>query len=113
MTKIALAQTFERAMANDGNPIVPPTTPWPQVAAYVVPAEAEALPVPGAYNFKYSRVFQLGGAITKSTSSAANRSTDKDKPKVTAKRPRAPMQIQPFGGLFGSWPTAASNPATN
>jgi peptidoglycan-N-acetylglucosamine deacetylase len=109
VTKIALAQTFERAVANDGNPIVPPTTPWPQVAAYVVPAEAEALPVPGAYNFKYSRVFQLGGATAKSTTSA-NRSTDKDKdkdkPKVTAKRPRAPMQIQPFGGLFGSWPTS-------
>ena len=95
VTKIAMAQTLERKVMNDGNATVPPVTPWPRPMAYAIPAEAQVLPVPAAHNFKYSRVFRLGAP---------------DKPKVAAKKPPAPaskpMQIQPFGGLFGSWPAS-------
>ena len=90
-----MAQTFERKVMNDGNATVPQVTPWPRPVAYAVPAAAEVLPVPAVHNFKYSRVFRLGAP---------------DKPKVVAKKPQAPaskpMQIQPYGGLFGSWPAS-------
>jgi hypothetical protein len=51
------------------------------------------LPVPGAHNFKYSRVFRLGPP---------------DKPKVAAKKPAAakPAAAQPSNGLFGPAPAA-------
>src|SRR5262249_29159874 len=55
--KVAMAQTFERQTAQDTRP---PAVPWPSAAAYAVSPEAEALPVPAAYNFNYSRPFQLG-----------------------------------------------------
>jgi len=93
VTKVAMAQTFERKIASDGAAPLPPVALWPRPVAYAVPAEAHVLPVPGAYNFKYSRVFRLGPP---------------EKPKVVAKRPAAarPAAAQPSGGLFGPAPTA-------
>ena len=93
VTKVAMAQTFERKIASDGAAPLPPVALWPRPVAYAVPAEAHVLPVPGAYNFKYSRVFRLGPP---------------EKPKVAAKRPAAarPAAAHPSGGLFGPAPTA-------
>jgi peptidoglycan-N-acetylglucosamine deacetylase len=90
--KVALAQTFERQVVSDGGAALPL---WPRPVAYSVPADAHVLPVPGAHNFKYSRVFRLGPP---------------DKPKVAAKKPAAaaakPAAAQPFNGLFGPAQTA-------
>ena len=60
VTKVAMAQTFERKVVSDGGATVPQLPPWPRPVAYSVPADAHVLPVPGAHNFKYSRVFRLG-----------------------------------------------------
>lgn len=95
--KVAMAQTFERKVISDGSPMLPEVPPWPRPMAYSVPADAHVLPVPGAHNFKYSRVFRLGPP---------------DKPKVAVKRPAAnakPAAAQPFNGLFG--PAPAARPA--
>jgi peptidoglycan-N-acetylglucosamine deacetylase len=58
VTKVALAQTFEREVAHDAT--AAPATPWPDAMHYSVPAEATVLPVPARYNFRYSRPFRLG-----------------------------------------------------
>jgi peptidoglycan-N-acetylglucosamine deacetylase len=84
--RVALAQTFERQVVRDGEPLLPAVTPWPQPAAYSVPPEAQVLPVAGAYNFRYSRPFRLGSP---------------DKPKVAAKKPwPRPKDVQGTRGLF-------------
>ncbi|HET9585690.1 MAG TPA: hypothetical protein VFP38_16780, partial [Bradyrhizobium sp.] len=95
VTKVAMAQTFERKVVSDGSATVPQLPPWPRPVAYSVPADAHVLPVPGAHNFKYSRVFRLGPP---------------DKPKVAAKKPAAakPAAAQPSNGLFG--PAPATRP---
>jgi peptidoglycan-N-acetylglucosamine deacetylase len=85
--KVALAQTFERKVVSDGGAPLPL---WPVAVAYSVPADAHVLPVPGAHNFKYSRVFRLGPP---------------EKPKVAAKKTAAaaakPAAAAPFNDLFG------------
>jgi len=93
VTKVAMAQTFERKVVSDGSATVPQLPPWPRAVAYSVPADAHVLPVPGAHNFKYSRVFRMGPP---------------DKPKVAAKKPAAakPAAAQPSNGLFGPAPAA-------
>jgi peptidoglycan-N-acetylglucosamine deacetylase len=58
--RVALAQTFERQVVRDGEPLLPPATAWPRPLAAAMPADAEVLPVPAAYNFKYSRPFHVG-----------------------------------------------------
>ena len=55
VVKIALEQTFERQL------IEPPPPSWPQPGIYRGP-EANVLPVPAAYNFRYLRPFRLGPA---------------------------------------------------
>jgi peptidoglycan/xylan/chitin deacetylase (PgdA/CDA1 family) len=58
MMTIALAQTLERHIAHPG---ARPSSPaWPHAQAHRAPAETPMLPVPAAYNFSYSRPFQLG-----------------------------------------------------
>ncbi|HEY7665622.1 MAG TPA: polysaccharide deacetylase family protein [Xanthobacteraceae bacterium] len=93
--KVALAQTFERQAASDGEAARPAITPWPGAASYAVPVEGQILPVPAAYNFKYSRPFHLGP-------------TEKpiEKHRVAARRPsRARSTAQhPFGWFFGAPP---------
>jgi peptidoglycan-N-acetylglucosamine deacetylase len=87
--KVAMAQTFERQTVQETQP---PATPWPSAAAYAVSPEAEVLPVPAAYNFKYSRPFQLG---------------HREKPTVVrTKKPTTVASRQsPFAsGFFGAWP---------
>jgi len=91
VTKVAMAQTFERQ--SDASPV------WPASVAYAVPANAEVLPIPAAHNFRYSRVFRLG------------RAEEKAKPKPEAKRPvrtaRSRDSAAASGGWFGAWPAPA------
>ncbi len=90
VTKVAMAQTFERQ--SDAAPV------WPAAVAYAVPVDAEVLPIPGAHNFRYSRVFRLGSA-------------EKANPKPAAKKPvrtaRARDSAPASGGWFGAWPAPA------
>ena len=90
VTKVAMAQTFERQ--SDAAPV------WPASVAYAVPVDAEVLPIPGAHNFRYSRVFRLGSA-------------EKANPKPAAKKPvrtaRARDSAPASGGWFGAWPAPA------
>ncbi len=91
VTKVAMAQTFERQ--NDAAPV------WPAAVAYAVPVDAEVLPIPGAHNFRYSRVFRLGSAEEKANPKPAGK-----KPVRTARaRDSAPAS----GGWFGAWPAPA------
>src|SRR5215831_17677374 len=81
VTKVAMAQTFDRQ---------PPM--WPTPVAYAVPSDVEVLPIPGAHNFRYSRVFRMGSA------------EEKAKPKPAAKRPvHTARAREPAsgGGWFG------------
>jgi peptidoglycan/xylan/chitin deacetylase (PgdA/CDA1 family) len=91
VTKVAMAQTFDRQ--SDAAPV------WPASVAYTVPTDAEVLPIPGAHNFRYSRVFRLGSA------------EEKAKPKPAAKRAvhtaRARDAAPAYGGWFGAWPAPA------
>ena len=88
--KVAMAQTFEQQAG--AAPV------WPAAVAHAVPSDAEVLPIPGAHNFRYSRVFRLG---------------DSEKPKLVPKKPavRAARAREPaHGGWFGPWaaPTRSS-----
>src|SRR5262249_30928110 len=91
VTKVAMAQTFDRQ--SDAAPV------WPASVAYTVPTDAEVLPIPGAHNFRYSRVFRLGSA------------EEKAKPNPVAKRAvhtaRARDAAPAYGGWFGAWPAPA------
>src|SRR5215468_9628385 len=92
VTKVAMAQTFDRQ--SDAPPM------WPTPVAYAVPSDVEVLPIPGAHNFRYSRVFRLGSA------------EEKAKPKPAAKRPvHTARAREPAsgGGWFGAWPAPARN----
>jgi len=91
VTRIAMAQTFERRVAHDGAPLLPVTV-WPRAVAYSVPHSAALLPVPGAQNFSYSRPFHLGAP---------------EKPKFASRRHPAATSGKPkeaAGGPFGLWP---------
>jgi peptidoglycan/xylan/chitin deacetylase (PgdA/CDA1 family) len=90
--KIALAQTLER-QAGD-----PPPPAWPQPTASAMPEHANALPVPAAYNFRYSRPFRLGPAERPRV--AANKLVAKKHAITTHAKPRN----QGWGGLFGAQP---------
>jgi hypothetical protein len=91
VTKVAMAQTFERQ--SDAPPM------WPTPVAYAAPADAEVLPIPAAHNFRYSRVFRMGSA------------GEKAKPKAEAKKSvrtaRARDSAAASGGWFGVWPAPA------
>jgi hypothetical protein len=91
VTKVAMAQSFEQQ--SDAGPV------WPAAVAHAVPADAEVLPIPGAHNFRYSRVFRLGSA------------EEKAKLKPAAKKPvrtaRARDAAPASGGWFGAWPAPA------
>jgi hypothetical protein len=93
VTKVAMAQTFERQ--SDAAPV------WPAAVASAVPADTEVLPIPGAHNFRYSRVFRLGSA------------EERAKPKPAAKKPvrtaRARDSAPASGGWFGAWPAPAKS----
>ena len=60
VVKVAVAPNSDRPSTRVGDVPVPL---WPRRASYSVPtAEAHVLPVPGAHNFRYSRVFRLPNA---------------------------------------------------
>ena len=87
--KVAMAQTFDRQVAA--------APAWPDPADYAVPSEAHVLPIAGAHNFRYVRVFRLG---------------EPEKPKVAAKKPparaRTPRAREPaYGGWRGAWPASS------
>jgi peptidoglycan/xylan/chitin deacetylase (PgdA/CDA1 family) len=90
--KVALADTFERRVIRDSDTPLLPVATWPHPVAYAVPAGSNILPVPGAYNFKYSRSLRLG---------------KDDKPKVASKKPAAgakPRDTSSTGTPFGTPP---------
>ena len=111
MIKVALAQTFERHIVRDGDPLLPPVTAWPRPVAYATPADAQVLPVPAAYNFKYSHPFRFGRPDKPKLASGGRVGTGKPgakkppatssaKPKdphTTGSVPPAPAQSMRFG----------------
>jgi peptidoglycan-N-acetylglucosamine deacetylase len=84
--KVAMAQTFERQMARDGGAPPPPAAIWPRPVAYSVPVQSDLLPVPGVYNFNYSRPFRFAP----------------DKPRAAARKPPTKPKDATLGsaGLF-------------
>jgi peptidoglycan/xylan/chitin deacetylase (PgdA/CDA1 family) len=85
--KLALAHKLERQETGDDS-MPAPMVPWPARVAYSVPVEIDALPVPGAQNFRYSRPFQVGST---------------EKPKLAAKKPATHINSKPLpllGGIF-------------
>jgi peptidoglycan/xylan/chitin deacetylase (PgdA/CDA1 family) len=91
VTKVAMAQSFERQ--SDAPPM------WPTPVAYAVPSDVEVLPIPGAHNFRYSRVFRLGSAEEK----AKLKPAAKKQVRTARARDSAPAS----GGWFGAWPAPA------
>jgi peptidoglycan/xylan/chitin deacetylase (PgdA/CDA1 family) len=83
--KVAMAETFERKVIRDSDALLPPVASWPHPVAYAVPTGVNVLPVPGAYNFKYSRSLRLG---------------KDDKPKVVASKKPAAKPKDPWGNSF-------------
>jgi peptidoglycan-N-acetylglucosamine deacetylase len=91
--KVAMAQTFEQQAGA--------SPAWPAAVAHAVPTDADVLPIPGAHNFRYSRVFRLG---------------DPEKPKLVPNVPKKPAvrtaraREPAHGGWFGPWaaPTRSS-----
>jgi peptidoglycan-N-acetylglucosamine deacetylase len=99
--KVAMVHTIERKVMSDGESPLPAMTVWPRPAIYPVPADANALPIPAAHNFRYSRPFRLG-------------SPEKQKVAAVAKKPAAarPRQAaQPASGWFFGQQPAASQKA--
>ena len=78
--KVAMAQTFDRKA--DAAPA------WPNLTDYTVQSEAHVLPIAGARNFRYVRVFRPG---------------EPEKAKVAAKKPPARTQ-RPRAPAYGGWP---------
>jgi peptidoglycan/xylan/chitin deacetylase (PgdA/CDA1 family) len=78
MSKVAMAQSFDRQ---------PEAPTWPNPADYAVPSESHLLPVAGAHNFRYFRVFRSG---------------EPEKPKIAAKKPPARAQ-RPRAPAYGGW----------
>jgi hypothetical protein len=66
----------------------PEAPAWPNPADYAVPSEAHLLPIAGAHNFRYMRVFRLG---------------EPEKPKVAAKKSPA-RTARPRAPAYGGWP---------
>src|SRR5215468_3483697 len=91
VSKVAMAQSLERQ--SDAGPM------WPAAVAYAVPADVEVLPIPGAHNFRYSRVFRLGSAEEK----AKLKPAAKKQVRTARARDSAPAS----GGWFGAWPAPA------
>lgn len=59
MIKGTAGYTFERNLIQDAGVSLPPLPIWPRPTVYAIPTDIIMLPVPGAYNFKYSRPFLL------------------------------------------------------
>jgi hypothetical protein len=59
MIKGSAGYTFERNLIQDAGVSLPPLPIWPRPTVYAIPTDIIMLPVPSAYNFKYSRPFLL------------------------------------------------------
>jgi peptidoglycan-N-acetylglucosamine deacetylase len=98
--KIALVQTVERSVPQDGATPLPAAPTWPRPVVYAVPPEATVLPVPGAHNFRYARPVTRGKP---------------DKPKIATKKPPAkpptvPKDPATSGGVEPSTPPTNAPP---
>jgi peptidoglycan/xylan/chitin deacetylase (PgdA/CDA1 family) len=97
--KIALLHTFEPHIGQDGAAtLLMPS--WPGSTAYAIAQDAAVLPVPGAYVFRYTRLFPLGKA---------------GKPKLATKKPptkatTVPKDPATTGTVESSTPPAAATP---
>ena len=75
---VELMPSLQRVAAAGDVPL-PPAALWPRSARYEVPVGIEALPVPGAQNFRYSRTWRPVRTPAASTRTAAR----KEKPSTT------------------------------
>ena len=101
-TRVALAQTFERQTAREGEPAGTATT-WPRPIAYVITADRTVLPVPAAHNFRYSRPFRMAGEKIRL---ASKRSGSSSKPTTSGGKPKDP---QTTSGLFTFLPPSGKS----
>jgi len=84
VVRIALAQTFEGRVMDDGEPPLSPVPSWTRPVAYAAPSQATVLPAPGAQNFRYSRPFRLGKPYK--TQIATNKPSASAKDPTTTRR---------------------------
>jgi hypothetical protein len=56
--EVLLVRSFDRQPVRQGEVPLPPVTPWPR-RLYSAPVEVDALAVPAAQNFQYSRIFEI------------------------------------------------------
>jgi peptidoglycan-N-acetylglucosamine deacetylase len=99
-TRVAMAQTFERQVARDGEP-AGAATPWPQPVAYAITAERTVLPVPGAHNFRYGRPFRLAPEKTRLAAKKPATASNGKQPPTSSGKPKEP---QSTGGIFSFLP---------
>jgi len=99
--KVALAQTFEQQVVRDGGAPLPPVSLWPDQAPYAVPADTKALPVPGRQNFRWHRIFRLGGTekskLATKKHPAAGAKPNKDPASTGSASPAPPANRPRFG----------------
>jgi peptidoglycan-N-acetylglucosamine deacetylase len=87
--KVELVRSYERPPVREGEIPLPPVTPWPR-QMYTVPiAEDDALPIAGAHNFRYARVFQMPNSERRksATQTAASKPKDSHQPATTGSAP--------------------------
>jgi peptidoglycan/xylan/chitin deacetylase (PgdA/CDA1 family) len=100
---VDLVRNFDRLPVRDGEVPLPPVSPWPR-QMYTVPiAGDDALPVPGAHNFKYAKVFQMPGSeqhSRKPASQVAAKPKDKEHTGSTSPRQEASAAPRQSGHLF-------------
>jgi peptidoglycan-N-acetylglucosamine deacetylase len=94
VVKIALAQTFERQVTDPLGPS------WPHPSVHPISEQANVLPVPAAYNFRYSRPFRVGSPERRKVAVHKKHS-------ITASaKSRDPF----WGGMFGPRPQNRARP---
>jgi len=99
--KVALTPNFDRSPTSEGEIPLPPVALWPRRVSYSVPAEAEVLPVPGAQNFRYSRVFRLPSLDKPKLATRTPSSTTTPWSATTAAPPK-PKDPNATGGIAGT-----------
>ncbi|MFL6796956.1 MAG: polysaccharide deacetylase family protein [Xanthobacteraceae bacterium] len=114
-TRVALAQTFERAHAQDGDTAADAVL-WPQQVAYTASSEVAVLPVPAAHNFRYRRPFRpVGAEKRKPPSRTAESGSSSKHPASQGGKSSAPpakgKDPQTTGSIFSLLQPGKSRPA--
>jgi len=98
--KVALVPNFDRPPVREGEIPLPPVTPWPR-QLYSAPVEREILPVAGAHNFRYARVFKIPGSERTRKPAAATQ---------VAAKPKDPNQPATTGTTAATQTAEAASP---